>query len=47
MVGKIFPQEVSFDIVYNESVHENMKKIEKLIFPHRVKKTILVFFKQR
>ena len=26
------PKGVSFDIVYNESVHENIKKIEKLFF---------------
>ena len=36
MVGKIFLSGVSFDIVYNESVNEDMKKLEKLFFSHRV-----------
>ena len=30
MVGKIFLYRVSFDIVYYESVHENMKKLEEI-----------------
>ena len=33
MVKKIFLQGVTFDIVYNELAHENMKKLEKLFFP--------------
>ena len=32
MIGKIILYGVSFDIVYNESVHENMKKIENTFF---------------
>ena len=32
MVGKIFLYGVSFDIVYNKSVHENMEKLLKLFF---------------
>ena len=49
IVGKIFLQGVSFDSVYNESVHENMKiKIENLFFSHKVhKKNIIFFLKQR
>ena len=34
MVGKIFLYGVSFDRVYNESAHENMKENEKIFFPH-------------
>ena len=32
MVGKIFLYDISVNIVYNELVHENMKKFEYLFF---------------
>ena len=45
MVGKIFLYGLSFDIVYNESVHDNMNKLENRVFFHRVQKKISIFFK--
>ena len=43
MGGKIIMLGVSFDIVHNESVHENMKKIEKLFFLQSSEKNINLF----
>ena len=46
MVGKIFPYKISFKLVYNESGHKNMKKVEKL-FLHRVQEKVSIILKQR
>ena len=43
LVSKIFLKGVTFDKVYNESVHENMKNY-KNYFPHRVQKKINLLF---
>ena len=40
MVRKTFLYGVSFHIVYNEVVRENMNKLENLFLPHRVQKKI-------
>ena len=43
MVGNIFLDGISFNIVYNESDHENMKHLEYLFFTQKT----LIFLKQR
>ena len=40
IVGNIFLYEVRFDIVYNESDHEDMKKSENFFFQSSEKKSI-------
>ena len=45
MVGKVFLHEISFNLVYNESGHKNMKKFEYLLF-HRGQENISIILKQ-
>ena len=43
MAGKIFLYVISFNIVYNESAHENMKNVEYLFCPQSSGKNINIF----
>ena len=44
MIGNIFLDGIRFNIVYNESAHENMTKGEHIV-SHRVQKKIINLFK--
>ena len=45
MVKKISLCGVMFDIVYNESFHENMKNLENDVFSQRVQKQLSILLK--